>query len=91
MPTIRHVTTILSLVLLGRLLAGGLQPVQGDADHPEVINLHPDGPQPPRLEVAVGTTVLWVSHLAPTKLVVATISFPVGATRGADHHGRRGV
>jgi hypothetical protein len=43
-----------------------------------VINLHPDGPRPPRLEVAAGTAVLWVSHLAPTKLVVVTVSFLEG-------------
>lgn len=78
MATRRHVTTMLSLLLFGLLLAGGLYLVQGDAGHPRVINLHPDGPQPQRLDVAAGTAVVWVSHLAPTKLVVVTVSFPEG-------------
>lgn len=78
MATRRHATTVLSLVLCGLLLAGGLQQVQGDAGHPKVINLHPDGPQPQRLAVAAGTAVVWVSHLASTKLVVVTVSFPEG-------------
>jgi plastocyanin len=78
MVTIRRVTTICLLLLLGLLLAVSRHLVQGEVGHPEVINLHLDGPQPPRLEVAAGTAVLWVSHLAPTKLVVATVSFTEG-------------
>ena len=78
MATRRHTMTMFSLLLFGLLLAGGLHLVQGDAGHPRVINLHPDGPQPQRLEVAAGTAIVWVSHLAPTKLVVVTVSFPEG-------------
>jgi hypothetical protein len=70
--------TMFPLLLLGLVLAGGRQLVQGEAGHPTVINLYPDGPQPQRLEVASGTAVLWVSHLAPTRLVVVTLSFPQG-------------
>jgi len=43
MATMRHVTTMLSPLLFGLLLAGGLHLVQGDAGHPRVINLHPGG------------------------------------------------
>jgi plastocyanin len=43
-----------------------------------VINLYPEGPQPQKLEVAAGTAVLWVSHLASTRLVVVTVTFVEG-------------
>ncbi|HEY5870672.1 MAG TPA: hypothetical protein VI542_34750 [Candidatus Tectomicrobia bacterium] len=74
----RHVTTMLSLLLFGLLLAGGRHLVHGEAGHPQVIDLYPDGLQPQRLEVAAGIAVLWVSHLASTKLVVVTVSFHEG-------------
>jgi len=74
----RRYTTMLPVLLLFLLLPGLPGQVQGDAGHPQVINLHPDGPQPQKLEVAAGTALVWVSHLAHTNLVVATVSFHEG-------------
>ncbi len=76
--TLRLFTTGLSLFLLCLLLVGIPAPVYSDADHPTVINLHPDGPQPKIVKVTEGTPVLWVSHLAPTNLVVVTLAFLEG-------------
>lgn len=78
MELMRRCTTILSMLLLGLLLLEAPGLVQGDASHPTVINLHPEGPQPQKLEVAAGTAVLWVSHLASTRLVVVTVTFVEG-------------
>lgn len=75
MIAVRFFTTRLSLLLVCLLLAGIPTPVQSDANNPTVVNLHPDGPQPKIVRVAIGTPVLWISHLAPTKLVVATVAF----------------
>lgn len=68
------------LLLMGLcvLLAGVPTPVHADADHPAVVNLYADGPHPRRLSVAPGASVLWVSHLAPTNLVVVTVAFIEG-------------
>jgi plastocyanin len=75
---VRFLTTGLSLWLAGLLLAGVSTPTQSDASDSTVVNLHPDGPQPQTVRVAPGTFVLWISHLAPTKLVIATVAFPEG-------------
>jgi len=66
------------LLLLGLLLSNVFTPVHGDAGHPLVVNLSSDGPQPQVVRVAPGTEVHWVSHLAPTKLVVVTLAFLEG-------------
>lgn len=78
MVTIRSSMTLALLVGLGVLLAGVPTPVHGDADHPTVVNLDADGPHPQSLRVRPGTSVLWVSHLAPTPLVVVTVAFREG-------------
>jgi hypothetical protein len=70
--------TLLQVGLLCLLLPGLPGQVYSDAGHPQVINLHPDGPHPPQLEVAAGTAVVWVSHLAPTPLIVVTVVFHEG-------------
>ncbi|HEY5870687.1 MAG TPA: hypothetical protein VI542_34825 [Candidatus Tectomicrobia bacterium] len=68
----RLITTRLSLFLLCVWLFGLPAPVYSDADHPTVINLQPDGPQPKVVRVAPGTEVHWVSHL---NLMVVTLVF----------------
>ena len=78
MVTMRRCMTMLPVVLLFLLLPGVPGQVQSDAGHPQVINLHPDGPHPQQLDVAAGTAIVWVSHLAHTNLVVVTVSFHEG-------------
>lgn len=67
-----------SVLLLGLGLVGMLTPLQVEAGDPHVINLHPEGPHPEGLTIRVGTAVVWVSHLATTKLVVTTVAFLEG-------------
>ena len=70
-----YTTTIGSLALLGLLLSSIPPSAQGGAGHPKVINVYRKGPQPQTLDVAVGTSVVWVSHVAHTKLIVAVVAF----------------
>jgi plastocyanin len=74
-----HSAMLILVGILGSLLLSGLpgqaQPETGQA---QIINLSADGPQPPQTDVAVGTAVVWVSHLAHTNLVVVTVTFTEG-------------
>lgn len=78
MVTIRSAKTFLLLVCLCLLPTGVPPPVYGDTGHPTVVNLSAAGPRPKVVRVAPGTEVHWVSHLAPTKLVVVTMAFLEG-------------
>lgn len=76
MTTTHRVTPFLALILLG--LVALLRPLHLQAEDAHVINLHSQGPVPQRLTISAGSTVIWVSHLAPTKLVVTTVAFAEG-------------
>ena len=76
MTTTQRVTLLLALILVG--LAVLLMPLQLQAGDAHVINLHPKGPVPQTLSISVGSAVIWVSHLAPTNLVVTTVAFSEG-------------
>lgn len=69
------ITTIISLVLLGLLLTDTVHLAHGDAGQHKMINLYQEGPRPQTLNVAAGTAILWISHLAHSKLTVATVAF----------------
>jgi hypothetical protein len=74
----RHVLVLFGIGLLGLILVAS--PAASAAPAlPRVINLYAAGPQPQRLDIRAGEAVLWVSHLAPTKLVVVTLAFLDGA------------
>lgn len=74
-----YIITIVSLVLLGLLLADTWRLAHADAGQHKMINLSQEGPRPQTLKVAVGTPVVWLSHLADTQLEVVTIAFLDGS------------
>ena len=75
----RRVLVLFAIGLLGVVLAATPLAARAESGTPRVINLYAAGPQPQRLEVRAGDAVVWVSHLAPTKLVVVTLAFLDGA------------
>lgn len=79
MHAARNNLLLLVLGLFAVWLIGGSGRARGDVNHPTVINLRSTGPLPQTLTIRVGTAVVWVSHLAHTKLVVVTLAFLDGA------------
>ena len=78
MVKIRSMSMLLGLLILGLLLPPTVPVVQGGPSPSRIIDLFAEGPQPRRLTIAVGTVVVWNSHLAPTKLFVTTVTFQAG-------------
>lgn len=75
----QRVLARLAYGLLGLVLAATPLVARAEPDLPRVIDLYAAGPKPQRLEIRAGDAVLWVSHLAHTKLVVVTVAFFDGA------------
>lgn len=75
----RHVLVRMVYGLLALVLTAVPLTTWAALNLPQVINLHAAGPQPQRLEIQAGGSVLWVSHLDPTNLVVVTLAFLDGA------------